>query len=365
MLIGIDASRYFLDQGTGVECYSRYIIDYLLKEIPKQDGMECVLYVQNIKDLPINSNVKVLPGKRFWTLRVLSREMKKNPPDVLFVPSHVLPLSLPKKSVITIHDVAFKHLKKSYSFKQYHYLNWSAKVAVEKATKIIVPSKATKEDLIKFYKCPSEKIKVIYHGFEPAKFDHEKLTFNTDFFKHFKIDEKMKYVFFVGRLESKKNILNLTRAFNEFSKTHSDYHLIMAGNRGVGFSKIYKKAYKEKILANVIMPGYVTEEEKATLYKHCKIFALPSLYEGFGLPILEAFHYDKPVLTSDCSSLKEVGGDAVCYCDPLSVESISEGLKKLVDNSDYAKNLVEKGKERLKMFSWEKCAKETLDVLMN
>ena len=172
MKIGIDASRYKHKEATGVEWYSRHIINGLLKEISASGSEdEVILYSREKLDLSGN---KVLSGQRFWTLGSLSKEMSKNPPDVLFVPSHVLPLNLPKRSVITIHDVAFKHLKNSYSFSQYHYLNWSTKFAVKKATKIIVPSEATKEDLIKFFQCPVEKIVVIPHGFEaPAEVDDE------------------------------------------------------------------------------------------------------------------------------------------------------------------------------------------------
>ena len=172
MNIGIDASRYTHEYATGVEYYSRMIIDGVIREVLKKKNDKIVLYSRkqltfsdDVKDL-VKKNKgritrKVLPAKRLWTLCALSNEMQTNPPDVLFVPSHVLPLTRPEKSVITIHDVAFRQLRGSYSFFQYHYLNWSTKYAVKHATKIIVPSEATAKDLKKFFKCPGGKIEVI------------------------------------------------------------------------------------------------------------------------------------------------------------------------------------------------------------
>lgn len=396
MKIGIDASRYAHSEATGVEWYSWHIINALLEQIGKDDkddvsskpksrsgsrtDNEVILYSKSplhaksnfspaaASPLHLKITNRVLPFKRLWTLWKLSAEMKKNPPDVLFVPSHVLPLYLPKKSVITIHDTAFRHLKKSYSFLEYHYLNWSTKFAVKNATKIIVPSEATKKDLIEFFNCPKGKITVIQHGFEPPNFtqaDIDKVFRNSEIFKYFDITKNSPYIFFVGRLESKKNLARLIEAFEKFLKKYPDYRLILAGKRGTGFEQILKTVNRLKLNQKVIMPGYITEEEKAVLYKYCQIFAFPSLYEGFGLPILEAFYYEKPVLTSFVSCLPEVAGDAVYYVDPKNIHAIYEGLDTLVSNKDYVRGLVKLGKERLKLFSWKIAAKKTLDVILN
>lgn len=365
MKIGIDASRYKHAEATGVEWYSWHIINGLVKEILAKKKDELVLYSREKLTLECLNDVrvenKVLPGRRLWTLKSLSREMTKHPPDVLFVPSHTLPLNLPKKSVVTIHDVAFKHLPKVYSFSQYHYLNWSTKFAVKKATRIIVPSEATKCDLVKFFKCNPEKIVVIPHGFsQPKAVNEEEVLRESPIFKYFGITKNSPYILFIGRLESKKNLVRLVEAFAEFSKKYPKYRLILAGKRGVGFEQIIKTVNKLELAHKVVMPGYITEEEKAVLYEYAKVFAFPSLYEGFGLPILEAFHYQKPVLCSNVSAMPEVAGEAVHYVDPLKAEEIFEGLKKLVEDEKYAAYLVVKGNERLKLFSWEKSCKKTL-----
>lgn len=365
MKIGIDASRYSHPEATGVEWYSWHIINGLVEVVPKDD--EIILYSKY--PLKVNgAKTKMLFGKRLWTLRVLSKEMRKNPPDVLFVPSHVLPLFLPKRSVITIHDVAFRYLRKSYSIVQYNYLNWSTKFAVKRATKIIVPSAATKNDLISQFGCAEEKIEVIHHGFIPPKVTQKEIDAvfeKSEVFRYFEISKDLSYILFVGRLEKKKNLIRLVEAFAKISKKHGTFKLVLAGKRGVGFDDLIKTITRLGILEKIIIPGYVNEDEKAALYNYCDIFAFPSLYEGFGLPILEAFHYEKPVLTSHVSCLPEIAGDAACYVDPYDSELIAMGLEKLITDKKYAKNLIDLGRERVKLFDWEDAAKKTMNVLKN
>jgi len=380
MQIGIDASRYRATDATGVEWYSYHIINSLIEKILKLESNidNFILYSPSplkfeksvselIQKKPERILQKVLKAKRLWTLWKLSREMAKHPPQVLFVPSHVLPLTRPKNTVITIHDVAFKYLKNSYSFFQYRYLDWSTKYAVKHATKIITPSNSTLEDLVQFYKCPRDKILVIPHGFKPPKSSRKKAMDNPfenfDIFKYFKINKDTKYLLFIGRLESKKNLERLIKAFEKFENVHPEYKLILAGKRGVGFEKIMQTVNELQLNEKVIMPGYVNEEEKEILYKYCQAFVFPSLYEGFGMPIFEAFHYEKPVLTSQTSSLQEVAKDAAYYCDPYDIESIELGLHKITGDEKYIKTLTDLGKKRLEDVSWGNTATLTLLAL--
>ena len=368
MKIGIDASRYTTETATGVEWYSYHIINGLISESLKHENTQVLLYspheINIPKELEHPKRVikKILPAKRFWTLIKLSSEMRKNPPDVLFVPSHVLPLYRPNYSVITIHDTAFKYLRRSYSSHQYWYLNWSTKYAVRNAGKIIVPSEATKGDLIKLFNCPPSKIKVIYHGYKaPKKITVKEVPAHL---KQFGFGhDNFPYIFFVGRLESKKNLSNLIKAFKIFSESKPEFRLVLAGKRGLGFDEIFKTVKKSDLMEKVIMPGYIEEDEKAYLYNNCSLFAFPSLYEGFGLPLLEAFSYGKPVLTSHVSCLPEIAKDAACYANPFDPEDIAHGLGKIVNDKAYAKKLVEAGKKRLEYFSWKKSVEQTFDVL--
>lgn len=370
MLIGIDASRYGHETATGVERYSFYVINGLIEKASSQKKHKLILYSKNQLKLPPHLNCdpkfvkfKIIHRKRFWTQIGLAKEMKKNPPDILFVPSHTLPLIHPKKSVITIHDVAFKHLKKSYSMIQYLYLNWSTGFAVKNAQKIIVPSECTRSDLIHFYKCPREKTNVVYHGYEPLPDLYMNPSQEDDVLKRFWLQPRTKFIFFIGRLETKKNIENLLRAFAVFTKDHKDWKLLLCGKRGIGFNKIYGVANKLDIWENIVMPGYVTDVEKYVLFKYCKFFVFPSFYEGFGFPILEAFSHGKPVLTSRVSGIPEVASEAAYYTDPFDAGVMAKDMEKLAVSENLRKDLAEKGAERLKKFNWDDAVSKTWKIL--
>lgn len=357
MIIGIDASRYQHMRPTGVEFYSDEIIDGLLPLIKKQKKHEVRFYTpKKLKGIPAKMQC-VLPFRHLWTRRHLSRELKKNPVDVLFVPSHVFPKNHPKKSYITIHDVAFREFPDAYSAFQYFYLHLSTKYAVKNGCKIIVPSTATKRDLEKYYNADPEKIVVIPHGFRPKKYD-----LNVDkerrLLKNFYLRKNDPYILFVGRLETKKNLARLVQAFAKFRQKYPDWRLILGGGRGVGFRAILKALEKEQILSHVIMPGYLTENEKMALLKNAQIFAFPSLSEGFGFPILEAASLGTPVLASRIPALLDFQEIVDVFVDAKDPDSIAEGLDMLA-----RKRFVPQKSTLVSAYSWKKAAKEVWEIL--
>jgi glycosyltransferase involved in cell wall biosynthesis len=368
MIIGIDASRYGHPESTGVEWYSYHLLNELIPLLGREHNTEFRLYAPRdftaAAELPFNVKKRIIKFMRLWTLVRLSWEMIWKRVDLLFVPSHTLPLICPKKTVITIHDVAYKHFKEAYSWKQFLMLEWATRKAVKKAWRIIVPSEATKKDLIELYKCRESKIFVVLHGAPDVPpllsfGDAEKDSLE----RSLHLEKARLIILFVGRLEFKKNLGRLIEAFGRFLKEFPGWKLVMAGKRGVGFEKIWKKAEELGLQEDIILPGYVTEHEKLYLYDKCRMFAFPSLYEGFGLPVLEAFAMRRPVLTSRVSSLPEVAGDAALLINPEKVEEISVALKRLASDGILVSKLIEKGDKQLKKFSWEKAAKETFEVL--
>jgi glycosyltransferase involved in cell wall biosynthesis len=170
-------------------------------------------------------------------------------------------------------------------------------------------------------------------------------------------------ILFVGRLETKKNLGRLIEAFQRFSNEFPGWKLGLAGKRGVGFEDVWKTVEQLGLQQDVIMPGYITEREKMFLLDRCRILAFPSLYEGFGLPVLEGFAHRRPVLTSKVSSMPEVAGNAAYLVNPEKVEEIGVGLKRLASDGVLVSQLVQKGEQQLKKFSWEKAALDTFDVL--
>lgn len=368
LVVGIDASRYGHKKATGVEWYSYHLLNELIPLLGREHNAEVRLYAPEdftiATDVPFNVKKRIIPAKRFWTLFRLSWEMFMRPADILFVPSHTLPVIIPKKAVITIHDVAFRSFKNCYSPFDYWLLNRSTKKAVKKAWHIIVPSEATKNDLIELYNCKPEKIVVIPHGApEFPRLLQWKEKDKVRMLQQFHLEEKDLYVFYVGRLEAKKNLARLVEGFHRFLREFPDWKLVMAGKRGVGFQDIWTKVEELGLQEQVLMPGYVTEEEKLFLLSGARIVAFPSLYEGFGLPVLEGFGIRRPVLTSNISSLPEVAGNAAHLVNPLKSEEIGVGLKRLASDGFYVNQLITKGDVQLKKYSWEKAAKATFEVL--
>lgn len=366
MKIGIDASRYNLGGGTGIELYSTKIIHGLIEYFKHHKEHSLVFYTPKKLALYKTKNIqhRVIPMKRFWTKIRLSIEMLLHKPDVLFVPSHMFPYFAPKNAYIMVHDLAFMHLKKAYSRIHYWHLKSGTKYAVKKAKKILVPSEATKKDLIKFFKCPEEKIELIYHG---CDFAHKTLQpkFESKVFEQMGLKRKDNFFLFVGRIEAKKNIERIIEAFVEFSKNFPHWKLILAGKRGQGFQKILNQAERLNAFEKIIMPGYITENEKHVLMKYCNAFVFPSLYEGFGFPILEAFTYGKIVITSQKASAPEVAGDAAIYVDPSDAKSIQDAMRKIIPDSNLKTELVEKGKARLAKFKWKDSIAQTVKILIS
>lgn len=357
------------EASTGVEFYSRGIITWilrLLKEQAKRPRREVEVVLYTPQKLDVNCDQRVIPFPRLWTQIRLSYEMLINPPDVLFVPSHVIPLIHPKKTVTMIHDVAFRYLRDAYSPFQYYYLNFSAWFACKFAYKILVPTNAVKQDLLRFYNCDPKKVFVVPHGMDaPAAPEHFSENREREILMRFGIVPGMRYILFIGRLETKKNLLRLLRAFAEFVKKHPDYKMLLCGKRGIGFEKIWQVMEDNGLWNKVLLPGYINEEEKHLLLKNCAIFALPSLQEGFGFPILEAFYYKKPLFTSDILAIREVAGDAAMFINPYKEKEIADGLARLADNKKLREKLIESGAKQVKKFKWETSARKILKILLS
>jgi len=185
---------------------------------------------------------------------------------------------------------------------------------------------------------------VVYHGVKiPKLIDKQK----TDY----------PYILYIGRLETRKNVNGLINAFNLLKDTYSVPHkLVLAGPMGYGYEKI-------SIGKDIIVKGYISDEEKWQLLQNAEMYVLPSLYEGFGMSILEAQIVGCPVITSNVSSMPEVSGNGAILIDPEDIEKICEKIYKVISNQDFKKDLIYKGYENVKNFSWEKCAKETLNIL--
>lgn len=350
---------------TGVEIYSTEIIRALLLEIEKKKraiGGKVAFRLYTPEWLPQLPRKwqKKLWCPRLWTLLRLSLEILLHPPDLLFIPSHVLPFFFPRRTFVTIHDLAFEKEPSVYGIFQRFYLHWSTQRALKKAQTVIVPTHAVRRDLISILDADPEKIAVIPHGRLPLR----KLRTNDvrKILKQNKLAPSQVFFFFLGRLETKKNLLVLLEAWSIVQKMYSNVRLVLAGKPGLGSVKIFDRAQAEDIRGTVIFPGYASEKEVSAFLHSAVALILPSSEEGFGFPVLQAFEAACPVIASNIPALREVGGGAALFADPNNPKDFAEQILKLLENKELRLRLQTSAKAHLQKYSWSKAAQALVSV---
>lgn len=363
MIIGIDGNEANVEHKVGVSVYASKLLQYFQKQADKDTQFRIYLRKKPGLDLPSETpyfQYRTVFGPTLWLRLFLPLYLNiRRESDVFFAPAHYSPPSLPVPLVVTIHDLAYYYYPDEFLKKDLFKLtNWT-KESVEKAKKIIAVSKTTKKDIMKFYAMPDNKINVIYNGFEKNSSNNVKEVWETLANRY--ALQQSKYILYLGTLQPRKDIPTLIEAFNQFHNTHQDMKLVIVGKKGWMYDEIIKGISENQ--ANIIFTGYLPDAEASALYQHAFCFVLPSLYEGFGIPILEAMSYGCPVVTSYAASLPEVGGEACLYFEPKSSQDLLFNLNLLFNDKKLQKELKNKGFERITEFSWEKCAEETLTQL--
>lgn len=424
MIIGIDASRANRHHRSGTEWYSYYLI----KEIARLDSRnEYILYTdkplgadlsnlispdksnnhpdfdqngfQIITSPHNNFKAKVLnwPFQFLWTQGRLSLEMLISKPDVLFVPSHTLPLIHPKKSVVTIHDIGFErdrtiYKKKAlgpgkgksrsllnflvkiftrgkYNSNSLDYLAWSTLFGLKRATKVITVSNFSADEIRSIYGKELNpeifsKISVVHNGFNQEKFkinlDRDKIK--TVLNKH---ELTKPYIFYLGRIERKKNIPRLIEAFSQVVKFNPEVQLVLTGDASYGFDEVKYLISEFGLDDKVIKTGWVEEDDLPYLYAGSEMFVFPSLYEGFGIPLIEAMACGVPVCCSNAPAITEVVDGAAYAFDSQNSIDMAEKMSRILNDRNLKTELIQKGLEQAKKFSWHQSAKETLEILIN
>lgn len=363
MIIGIDGNDANVKELVGVSVYAKNLLQYFQKVADKDTQFTVFLRKAPLPTLPEENEFykyAIVPAQMFWSQVFLPINLfTTNKVDVFFSPAHYSPRFSPGPTVVTIHDLAYFYYPNEFLKKDlYKLTNWT-KYSVNNAKKIIAVSKTTKKDLKKFYTIPDEKITVVYNGYEKGGADQKLPAVSP--LKQYEL-KPQKYILYVGTLQPRKNILTLIKAFKKFYDNNSEFKLMLVGKKGWLYDEIFYEVKNLNLEDSVIFTGYLPDNEVSELYKYAYCYVLPSLYEGFGIPVLEAMSYDCPVISSFASSLPEVGGEAALYFDPENVNGLVDDLESL-KSEKLRKELIEKGRERIKHFSWEKSAKETLEVI--
>jgi glycosyltransferase involved in cell wall biosynthesis len=368
MRIGIDA-RFFGTIGKGLGRYTQKLIENL-ENIDSENQYFVFLRKENWDEYkPKNKNFTKVPADIPWYgLREQLQFpgiLKKHKLDLVHFPHFNVPVLYKGKFVVTIHDLILLRYptKKAstlsplfYLFKKRAY-DFVIRQAVKKAEKIIAVSKHTKVDIEKYFRVPDEKISVTYEAVDIA----QKMSAEPGE----KILEKygiMKpYLLYVGNAYPHKNLERLVLVFREIAKKHPHLHLALVGKEDY-FYKRLKKFASENFAKNVVFAGFVPDKHLGIVYREALLYVFPSLCEGFGLPPLEAMAKGIPVASSNASCLPEILGEAVVYFDPKGMAEMAATIESAISDSDLRKNLITRGKERLKKYSWEKMGRETLDI---
>lgn len=363
MKIGLEATRADKKFKTGTEWYAWHLLQHF-KKIDKSSQF-IVYYNQHLAgdllDAPSNFYFKRLPWpfSKFWTHLRLGGELVLHPVDKFFA-SNAVPMMGRGEIIVTIHDLGFLKNPELYHPLERWYQKWSHNIAVRRADKIITISEATKEDIIKYYPLAKDKIKVIYLGWDSSDFR----PLSAEKQEQFKgeHDYAENYILYTGRIETKKNVQNLIRAYRQ---GNFKWPLMLAGRPGnFGYQEIQQMIKDYNIKDDVILLGYVSQKNYPKLMASAKLLVFPSKFEGFGLPILEAMASGVPVVCSDMPVLHEVAGEAALYFNPDDPTDMKNKIKQVAQEERLREIMVNKGLKRAKEFSWEKCAKETLNYIL-
>ncbi|MBI4121182.1 MAG: glycosyltransferase family 4 protein [Parcubacteria group bacterium] len=357
MRIGIILHPYDEDKPAGL---ARTIFELTKGMLEVDSENEYYVFVKNApKTAPQfpgeNWKSVSLGGGRLWLERL------RNAPkcDVYIFNTPVMPLLWkPPKPIVIALDFAYWYLAdKTLSGQLRKILTYFIHgFSLRKADAIVAISHATKEETVRLFKIPESKIDVVYCGFKKICVVPEKrVPLPTQ-----------KFFFFAGILKLRKNILNIVKAFHLFAEAHPEYHLVLAGNPSGGeyFNSVLRFIEENKLEGKVHFVGHLNDPELSYVYKRTEAFIFPTLIEGFGYPLLEAMDCGVPVITSNQSSLKEVGGEgSALLVDPYQPKDIARAMRRVVESPDEREKLITTGFMRAKQFSWRKAGGELLTIV--
>jgi glycosyltransferase involved in cell wall biosynthesis len=368
MHVTIDA-RYVAATQSGVGIYTANLVEALAAL--DSDNLYTYIIREGQPTLHVGENF------RPWTTRIsfenhwvgdlwqncyLPFRLRARQVDLFHGPAVFLPLAkLGFHTVVTIHDLVAFRFPETIPVKYGLYMRLMINLAVRSADRVIAASLQTRRDLVERLRVPAEKIAVIHEGldssFEPVR-DPARLA---EVRRRYGL--RAPYILFVGNLEPRKNLVRLIEAFGRLKERHTLPHqLVVAGKRGWLYRPIFETVERLGLREDVVFTGYAASDDLPALYAMADLFAFPSLYEGFGLPVLEAMACGTPVLTARTGSLPEVAGDAAWYVDPLDVEALADGMARILTDSGTRTDLVERGALQAKRFSWARTAAATLEI---
>lgn len=305
---------------------------------------------------PVPASVRAI--RYAWEQFVLPLQTRKYRLELLHSLGYVQPTRLPCKSVVTIHDLNFYNLGHLMSPTKRAALRYFVTLSARSADHIITVSEFSKRQIVKIMGIPPQKVTVTYNAVGHRV--HQALPFETVSQQY---GLRGPYILALSSFSPHKNLASLIKAFAILrEKCFRELRLVVAGHPPRDKRSLELFVRDHRLLDAVVFTGYVQDDVLPTLYAHAEAFVFPSLYEGFGIPVLEAFLYGAPVACSNAAALPEIAGDAACYFDPTNVEEMADVISRLLHDETLRKSLVKRGKERVAQFTWEETARKTLEV---
>jgi glycosyltransferase involved in cell wall biosynthesis len=357
--IAIDARKYS-DFGIGI-----YIQNLVSSLSGLNTSHRFVLYVpvadRGKVTLPANWEER---GTRYGKysageFMLYGRQIRSEEVDLFHEPHYTLPLGLRGRSVVTIHDLIHLKLPQYFTSLQRGYARMMIGHAVRNAGAVIAVSTKTKEDIVEMFRVREERVTVIHNGIN-ASFQRLEEAVIRQFRQELGL--RCPYVLFVGNVKPHKNVATLLKAFSRLRQRYPDLRLVFAGGKCFGDQSLSLLARELRIVDYILDLGQIEGRELLGVYNAAEMLILPSYYEGFGFPVLEAMACGVPTVISNGGSLPEVAGDASMICDPFEPDSFVQAMETLLTDSSRRTELVSRGKERVSHFSWQEAAKQTLNA---
>ena len=384
MRIGIDA-RFYGPIGKGLGRYTQEIVDNIIKMVDlSQVSVVVFLSPENFNEFSIShKNIKKIKIRMHWyswqEQIFFPWFIWREKLDLIHYPHFNVPVFTPCRFVVTIHDLILTHFPTTratthsplvYYFKNLAY-RFVIKQAIKRSQKVITVSNFTKNDILEQFKIPEEKIIVTYEGVANLyKGNDDSFSVKLNYQENNLVENVLKndFLLYVGNAYPHKNLEFLLRVFKNIREIKPNLRLVLIGKEDYFYNKLRNFALSINLLKSnsedspVVFAGYVPDRQLLVFYQKASAYIFPSLYEGFGLPPLEAMAQSCPVISASASSLPEILGQAALYFNPKEEEELKKRVLELLDNESLRSELINKGKEQIKKYSWEECARQTFSV---
>jgi glycosyltransferase involved in cell wall biosynthesis len=373
MIIGIDGSEANEVTKVGSSEYAYQLLSALYRiSYPNRESTTFRIFIKqdSLNGLPEENEYwkyEIIPSSSLWMIKkMIPRLVLDKKIDIFFSPTHYLPILTHIPQVCTIHDLGYLMFSEQFHRYDFWQLKYWTAISIIISKYIIAVSETTKNDIVRHYPFALNKIKTIYHGVDHQVFNR---NIPPNLVRHVKnkFNIRKNYILSLGTLKPSKNIEGIIQSYSKLSVNNNnfrDYQLVVAGKKGWLYEKIFQLVKDNNLENKVVFTDYINEEEKRALYKGARLLLSPSFWEGFGMHVLESMACGTPVVISRDNSMGEIAGSVGVYVNPNNIDSISEGVQKVVrlNNSEYNKLSV-KCCQQAEGFSWEKTAAETLGVL--